>query len=117
MEGQEAEKQKASAEKEIGSLGDIENLRAENSENRENLSLQRSRLVDARAAYDEIVRVSIDRAKRLEAIRIIFYARKVLIYVNIVLELLFFFIGVNKCILQKHIYVFWANLKVKIIQK
>ena len=68
MEGQEAEKQKASAEKEIGSLGDIENLRAENSENRENLSLQRSRLVDARAAYDEIVRVSIDRAKRLEVI-------------------------------------------------
>ena len=39
MEGQEAEKQKATAEKEMESLGDIENLRAENATNREKLSL------------------------------------------------------------------------------
>ena len=70
MEGQEAEKQKATAEKEMESLGDIENLRAENAANREKLSLQRAKLVDARAAYDEIVRLSRDRARRLEAISI-----------------------------------------------
>ena len=70
MEGQEAEKQKATAEKEMESLGDIENLRAENATNREKLSLQRAKLVDARAAYDEIVRLSRDRARRLEAISI-----------------------------------------------
>ena len=70
MEGQEAEKQKATAEKEMESLGDIEDLRAKNATNREKLSLQRAKLVDARAAYDEIVRLSRDRARRLEAISI-----------------------------------------------
>ncbi len=70
IEGQEADKQKSTAGKELESLSDIENLRAENAANREKLSLQRSKLVDARAAYDEIVRVSRDRARRLEAISI-----------------------------------------------
>ncbi|MDC0398904.1 chromosome segregation protein SMC [Alphaproteobacteria bacterium] len=70
MEGQEAEKQKAIAGQEMESLDDIENLRAENAANREKLSVQRSKLVDARAAYDEIVRLSKDRARRLETISI-----------------------------------------------
>jgi chromosome segregation protein len=70
MEGQEAEKQKATAGKDMESLDDIEKLRAENAANREKLSLQRSKLVDARAAYDEIVRLSRDRTRRLEAISI-----------------------------------------------
>ena len=70
MEGQEAEKQKAIAGQEMESLDDIENLRAENVANREKLSVQRSKLVDARAAYDEIVRLSRDRARRLETISI-----------------------------------------------
>ena len=69
-EEQEAEKQKATAGKDMESLDDIENLRAENAANREKLSLQRSKLVDARAAYDEIVRLSRDRTRRLEAISI-----------------------------------------------
>lgn len=69
-EEQEAEKQKATAGKDMESLDDIENLRAENAANREKLSLQRSKLVDARAAYDEIVRLSRDRTRRLEALSI-----------------------------------------------
>ncbi|MBT6307807.1 MAG: chromosome segregation protein SMC [Rhodospirillaceae bacterium] len=65
----EALDQKQLAEKELGALEDIQSLRAVNSENREKLSEQRSDLVDARAAYGEIVRLSKERTSRLESIR------------------------------------------------
>ena len=66
----EALGQKQLAEKELGALEDIQGLRAVNSENREKLSKQRSDLVDARAAYGEIVRLSKERTARLASIRI-----------------------------------------------
>ena len=66
----EALGQKQLAEKELGALEDIQGLRVVNYENREKLSKQRSDLVDARAAYGEIVRLSKERTARLESIRI-----------------------------------------------
>jgi chromosome segregation protein len=68
IDSAEAKTQKELAGKEVGLLDNLESLKAENLKNRLNLNDKRSQLVDARSAYDELMRGAKERNIRLQAI-------------------------------------------------